>query len=58
MFDVKGSFRLGDKNQSFNMKVSADNERTAVSKVCAKLGSNHKCKRRFIKVEAVSVAKE
>ncbi|MFA5406828.1 MAG: 50S ribosomal protein L18Ae [Candidatus Nanoarchaeia archaeon] len=58
MFEVKGSFRLNDKRQSFKLMINADNERSAVEKVMASIGSNHKCKRRFVKVEAVNVAKQ
>jgi large subunit ribosomal protein LX len=58
MYEVKGSFRIGDKYQPFNIKVNAVSENTALERVYSKIGSNHNCKRRFIKVESVQVAKE
>ena len=57
-FEVKGNFRLGEKYQDFNIKVNASNEKSALESVYKQLGSNHKCKRRFIKIEGVSVAKK
>ena len=58
MYEVKGTFRIGEKRQAFAIKVTAASEKLAVEKACSRLGSNHKCKRRFIKVEGVSVAKQ
>jgi len=58
MFVIKGTFRIGDRRQSFTMKVEAPNEGLAKEKVYVRLGSNHQCKRRFIKLESVEHAKK
>ena len=58
MFEVKGTFRIGEGYQPFAIIVDATNEKLATEKAIIKLGSNHKCKRRFIKIEGVSVAKK
>ncbi len=55
-FIVKGKFRLGENYQQFNIKIDAPSEKMAIEKVYSRLGSNHKCKRRFIKIEGVEVA--
>lgn len=57
-FNVKGGFRIGDVRQPFSLIVEAKNESTAKELTYTRLGSNHKCKRRFINIEVVSVVKE
>lgn len=54
IFEVKGEFRAGYRYQPFSIRVNAANESMAVEKVKARIGSNHKCKRRFIKVMEVT----
>ncbi len=58
MFVVKGEFRIGDSYQPFSISVDAVNERVAREKALSLIGSNHKCKRRFIKVSEVNAVSE
>ncbi len=44
---------MGRLMQKFSKEVSANNEKNALEKVYADLGSKHKVKRRFIKIEEV-----
>lgn len=59
IFEVKGEFKAKFKYQPFSIRVNATNEEMAVKKVKSRIGSNHKCKQRFIKVkEVTSIGKE
>ena len=53
IYQVKGTFRIGEKYQPFNIKINAVNERMAQELTYTRMGSKHKCKRRFIKIEGV-----
>lgn len=56
-FILKGEFRMGGWKQEFNKEVTASNEESAKEKLYAELGSKHKVKRRFIKVEEIKSEK-
>ncbi len=55
-FLIKGKFRMGRVIQNFNKEIEADNKKNALEKLYAKFGSDHKVKRRFIKVEEIKNA--
>lgn len=51
-FEFKGKFKMGDDpNRSFHKKIKAESKEKAKEKLYALLGSEHKCPRRFIKIE-------
>jgi large subunit ribosomal protein LX len=53
-YNLQGTFRMGRlKARPFEMEVSAKDEAAAKEKVFSLLGSRHKCKKRFIKIESV-----
>ena len=55
---IKGKYRMGSKYQPFEIKIEAINQKLAVEHTICSIGSNHKCKRRFIKLDGVSVVKQ
>jgi len=57
MFEVSGIFKMGERYQTFKLQVNAKNEKLAVEYAISRLGSNHKCKRRFIKIQEVKRVK-
>lgn len=56
-FEVKGSFTLRGKVNSFTLNVKALNESKAKESAFARIGGNYQCKRRFIKVDGVKLVK-
>ena len=53
-FEVKGQFRIAVRNwQPFTIEVISDNEEGATEKTYALIGSRHKVKRPFVKIDAV-----
>lgn len=53
-FEVKGEFRISLRNwQPFAMEVASTDEKAAVDKTLALLGSRHKVKRKFVRIDAV-----
>jgi len=52
-FEVEGVFRNGMVWQKFRKVVEAHNEKFALEKVYALLGSNHKVKRHLIKIKSI-----
>jgi len=57
-FIIKGEFRMKGEKQKFCKEVAASKEKQAKEKIYADLGSNHKVKRRFIKVEEIKHAEK
>lgn len=51
---VEGEFRMGGSIQKFKKTVEASSKEAAEEKVYTDLGSNHKVKRRFIKIKSIS----
>ena len=53
-FEVKGQFRIAVRNwQPFTIEVVSDSEEGATEKTYALIGSRHKAKRPFVKIDAV-----
>ena len=53
-FEVKGQFRLSLREwQPFALEVASLDEKAAVEKSLALIGSRHKVKRKFVKIENV-----
>ena len=57
MFEVKGSFLMGEDWMPYTKVVEAPNEKQAGERILATIGSKHKLKRRYIKVEGVKPVK-
>jgi len=56
-FEVKGSFLMGEDWMPYTKVVEAPNEKQAEERTFAVIGSKHKLKRRYIKVEGVKPVK-
>lgn len=53
-FEVKGQFRISLRQwQPFALEVASPDEKAAVDKSLALIGSRHKIKRKFVKIEGV-----
>ncbi len=52
-YRVKGTFLMGGTHSPFNREIEATNEEEAREKMMSLLGSEHRCKRNKIKVEAI-----
>ncbi|HJX04586.1 MAG TPA: 50S ribosomal protein L18Ae [Thermoplasmata archaeon] len=57
-FEIKGQFMMPRRNwQSFTIEVASADEKAALEKAMALMGSRHKVKRKFIKIEYVKSLK-
>jgi len=53
-FEVKGQFRISQRKwQPFALEVASPDEKAALEKSLALIGSRHKVKRKFVKIEGV-----
>ncbi|MGQ9587850.1 MAG: 50S ribosomal protein L18Ae [Thermoplasmata archaeon] len=53
-FEVKGHFLVSTRRwQPFSMEVASTDENAAIEKTMALIGSRHKVKRKFVKIEDV-----
>jgi large subunit ribosomal protein LX len=52
-YEVKGSFLMGEDWMPYTKVVEAPNEKQAAERTFAVIGSKHKLKRRYIKVDGV-----
>ncbi len=53
-FEVKGQMMGAHRNwQPFALEVAADDEKAAVEKTMALIGSRHKLKRKFLQIDGV-----
>jgi large subunit ribosomal protein LX len=53
-FEVKGQFRLSPREwQPFALEVASTDEKAALDKSLALIGSRHKVKRKFVKIDGV-----
>ena len=57
-FIVKGTFKAGQKYEPFTKKIATLNKNLASEKVFSLLGSEHRLKRRLIKIVSVEEATE
>ena len=56
-FEVKGSFLMGEDWMPYTKVIEAPNEKQAEERTFAVIGSKHKLKRRYIKVDGVKAVK-
>ena len=53
-FEVKGEFRISKRRwQPFALEVASADEKAAVEKTFALIGSRHRVKRKFVKIDGV-----
>ncbi|MCX6776043.1 MAG: 50S ribosomal protein L18Ae [Candidatus Micrarchaeota archaeon] len=52
-YAVDGWMLLGKEQRKFHKEVEAENQKRALEKVYAELGSNHRLNRKEIKIESV-----
>ena len=52
-FRVKGEFLMGGRMSPFNREIEAENDEDAREKMLSLLGSEHRCKRNKINIEAI-----
>jgi len=57
MFEVKGTFRMGEDWMPYTKVIEAPNEQQAQERVYTVFGSKHNLKRRYIKIDSVSKVK-
>jgi large subunit ribosomal protein LX len=53
-YRIKGEFLMGDAMSPFNREIEAEDEKDAYEKMVSLIGSEHRCKRNKIKVEAIT----
>ncbi len=56
-FVVKGTFKAGEKSECFTKMVTCQNKKNALEKIYSLIGSQHRAKRRLIKIESIEEAK-
>lgn len=57
-FEVKGQLMTSHRNwKQFTLEVASADEKAAVEKTMALMGSRHKVKRKFIKIDGVKALK-
>jgi len=57
-FEIKGQFRLSPREwQPFAIEVASLDEKSALDKLLALIGSRHNVKRKFVKIEGVRALK-
>jgi large subunit ribosomal protein LX len=52
-YRVKGTFKMGDFKSPFNREIEAKEQKDAREKILSLLGSEHRCKRQYIKIDAI-----
>ena len=57
-FEVKGQFRVSPRDwQGFTIQIASEDEGAAVEKTFSLMGSRHRVKRQFVRIEAVRTLK-
>jgi len=57
-FEVKGQFMISRRKwQPFALEIASADEKAAVEKTFALIGSRHKVKRKFVKIDGVKALK-
>ena len=56
-FEVKGTFLMGDEWKPYTKIIAAPNEKQAEERTFAVIGSKHNLKRRYIKIDGVTLVK-
>jgi large subunit ribosomal protein LX len=55
VFEVKGTFKIGDEWRPYAKIIEAPNEEQAKERTFTVIGSKHRLKRRYITVNTVAV---
>jgi large subunit ribosomal protein LX len=58
MFEVKGTFKIGDNWRPYAKVIEAPNEQQAKERIFAVMGSKHRLKRRYITVSTVTAREQ
>ena len=53
MFEVKGTFQMGEDWKPYTKTIAAPNEKQAKERTLAVIGSKHNLKRRYIRIDSV-----
>jgi large subunit ribosomal protein LX len=56
-YEVKGTFRMGEDWMPYTKVIDAPNEKQAQERVFTVFGSKHNLKRRYIKIDSVTMVK-
>jgi large subunit ribosomal protein LX len=56
-FEVRGTFLMGDEWKPYTKIIAAPNEKQAQERAFALMGSKHNLKRRYIKIDGVTLVK-
>jgi large subunit ribosomal protein LX len=56
-FEVKGTFLMGDEWKPYTKIIAAPNEKQAQERAFSLMGSKHNLKRRYIKIDGVTLVK-
>ena len=56
-FEVKGTFLMGEAWKPYTKMIKAPNEKLAQERTFAVIGSKHNLKRRYIKIDGVTLIK-
>ncbi len=57
-FEVKGQYRISQRKwQPFAIEVASPDEKAALDKLLALIGSRHGVKRKFVKIDGVKALK-
>jgi large subunit ribosomal protein LX len=58
LYEVKGTFKIGDYWRPYAKVIRAPNEQQARERIFAVMGSKHRLKRRFITVSTVTAREQ
>ncbi|MDD1712512.1 MAG: 50S ribosomal protein L18a [Methanoregulaceae archaeon] len=58
LYDVKGTFKIGDYWRPYAKVIRAPNEQQARERIFAVMGSKHRLKRRYITVSTVTAREQ
>ena len=56
-YEVKGTFRMGEDWMPYTKVIDAPNEKQAQERVFTVFGSKHNLKRRYIKIDSITMVK-
>jgi len=56
-FEIRGTFLMGDEWKPYTKIIAAPNEKQAQERAFALMGSKHNLKRRYIKIDGVTLVK-
>jgi len=56
-YEVKGTFRMGEDWMPYTKVIDAPNEKQAQERVLTVFGSKHNLKRRYIKIDSITMVK-